>query len=144
MKEYKVLSRTDSFWQDKVDAKALERGLNELAEEGWEVKAIASGEHLGIGGLTGARGELVVILEREYVKSNTAADADTRYYRHFGNIAGPLQKAGLVSKEEMDRARAAMVAAGGEGHIGDYLLSLGVITDDVFRKFLREHMRAKV
>lgn len=63
MKEYKVLTLADKWFRSKMDAGQLESALNELAAEGWEVKAVTTAQ---IGGLVrNNRDELLVVLERD-------------------------------------------------------------------------------
>lgn len=62
MYEYKVLSQKDRFFSGKFDPEKLEDALNSYAEQGWQVKACATAS---IPSLTGARDELITLMERE-------------------------------------------------------------------------------
>ena len=62
MKEYKVMSQKDKWFSKKFDPEALEEGLNAYAEEGWQVRSIATAT---IASLTGSREEMIVVFERE-------------------------------------------------------------------------------
>ena len=61
MKEYKVLTQKDRFFGGKFDPAKLETAMNSYASEGWAVISIASAS---IPSLTGAREEMIVVLER--------------------------------------------------------------------------------
>lgn len=61
MKEYKVLTQKDRFFGGKFDPEKLEIAINSYAGEGWEVVSVATAS---IPSLTGAREELIVVLER--------------------------------------------------------------------------------
>lgn len=62
MKEYKVLTQKDRFFAGKFDPEKLEQAMNSYSSQGWQVIAIATGN---IPSITGAREELVIIMERE-------------------------------------------------------------------------------
>ena len=62
MKEYKVLTQKDRFMSGKFDPEKLEGALNAYATEGWKVTSMATASFPSF---TGAREELVVLLERE-------------------------------------------------------------------------------
>jgi Domain of unknown function (DUF4177) len=62
VKEYKVMTQKDRFFGGKFDPEKLEKALNAYAEEGWAVISIATAN---IPSFTGAREELVVVMERE-------------------------------------------------------------------------------
>lgn len=62
MKEYKVLSHKDRWFSGKFDPAALERAVNELAQQGWIVKAAFSA-HLP--SFSGSREEAIILLERD-------------------------------------------------------------------------------
>jgi hypothetical protein len=59
--QYKVLTQRDKWFGGKFDAERLEAALNFLAREGWAVRSMVAGQ---IGGFSGSREELVVLLER--------------------------------------------------------------------------------
>lgn len=62
MKEYKVLTQKDRFFAGKFDPEKLEVAINSYATEGWQVKSVATAN---IPSFTGAREEIIIILERE-------------------------------------------------------------------------------
>ncbi len=62
MKEYKVLTQKDRFFAGKFDPEKLEQAMNSYAAQGWQVIAVATGN---IPSITGAREEMIMILERE-------------------------------------------------------------------------------
>ena len=62
MKEYKVLTQKDRFFAGKFDPEKLENAINAYASEGWCVVTTATAS---IPSITGAREEMVVILERD-------------------------------------------------------------------------------
>lgn len=62
MKEYKVLTQKDRFFAGKFDPERLEQAMNAYAEQGWEVIAVTT-DH--IPSLTGAREEIVIVMQRE-------------------------------------------------------------------------------
>ncbi len=62
MKQYKVMTQKDRFFGGKFDPEKLEKALNAYAEEGWAVISIATAS---IPSLTGAREELIVVMERD-------------------------------------------------------------------------------
>jgi Domain of unknown function (DUF4177) len=59
--QYKVLTQRDKWFGGKFDAERLEQALNFLAQQGWVVRSMVAGT---IGGISGNREELVVLLER--------------------------------------------------------------------------------
>lgn len=149
MKEYRVITQSDTFWGDRFDAMKLEAGLNRLARDGWEVKAITSSEHFIWSGIGPKRGELCIVLEREAravvaTASSTSSPSDydptkipsERYYKDLGRITSALKEAGLVDERALGRAREEMATRG--GHICDHLLAAGAIDDDRLRRFCRE------
>jgi hypothetical protein len=151
MKEYRVVTQSDTFWGDRFDASALEAGLNRLARSGWRVIAVTSSEHWSLGGLAGKRGETCVILERDVVPATTLAEAlpaiegdgydatkipTPRYYKDVGNVSTLLREAGLVDKSGLDRARERFARHG--GHLVDHVLALGLVDDERMRAFFRE------
>lgn len=60
--QYKVVTMKDRFFSGKFDPDKLQTMLNSYAEEGWTLKATTTAS---IPGLTGAREEIIFILERE-------------------------------------------------------------------------------
>ena len=62
MKEYKVLSQKDKFLSGKFDPELLETALNAYAEQGWRAVSMATAT---IPSFTGAREEMIVLLERD-------------------------------------------------------------------------------
>ena len=62
MKQYKVMTQKDRFFAGKFDPEKLEVAINSYAEQGWEVKSVATASIPGFGG---AREEMIVVLERE-------------------------------------------------------------------------------
>ena len=62
MKEYKVMSQKDRFFAGKFDPEKLENAINAYASEGWVVISVATAT---IPSLTGAREEMIVVLERD-------------------------------------------------------------------------------
>ena len=140
MLEYKILAQSDSFWKDRFSPQLLESALNELARGGWRVVTCTTSEFTGLGGLGTRRHELFVLLEREAAEyrppeTSPAAEPEPydsslipaeRFYKDMGNISTILQNSGLVSKDDMNRARAAMASRG--GHLADHLLALRLIS----------------
>ena len=64
MKQYKVLSQKDKWFSGKFDPELLEKALNSYAQQGWEVKGMATASMAGfLGG--GNREEMVIVLERD-------------------------------------------------------------------------------
>lgn len=61
-KEYKVLSQKDKWYSGKFDPELLEKALNDYAEMGFQVICSSTAT---IQGLTGAREEMIIILERD-------------------------------------------------------------------------------
>ena len=62
MKEYKVVTQKDRFFAGKYDPERLEAAINAYAVEGWILKAAATAS---IPSFTGARDEMILILERD-------------------------------------------------------------------------------
>src|SRR5262249_10828270 len=62
VKEYKVLTSKDKFFDNKFDLSRLEDALNHYARKGWVVRSMATTQVAGFGG--GMKEELVVLLER--------------------------------------------------------------------------------
>ncbi|NLC06068.1 MAG: DUF4177 domain-containing protein [Erysipelothrix sp.] len=62
MVEYKVLTQKDKVWSGKFDPEKIEAALNAYASQGWRVVTAASAD---IPSITGARSEVIIILERE-------------------------------------------------------------------------------
>src|SRR5687767_9711156 len=60
MKEYRVLSQSDSFWKDRFSPGVLENELNAMGRKGWTVVAITTSEFTGLGGLGSKRHEMLV------------------------------------------------------------------------------------
>jgi hypothetical protein len=98
------------------------------------------------GGLGTKRHEMIVLLERDAVtnKADFISDEKSstveydksriptrRFYEDVGNVSTGLQQSGLVSKEQMNQARAQMAARG--GHLCDHLLVCGFIDEDALR-----------
>lgn len=63
MKEYKVLSRQDKWFNGKFDPDALEKALNAYAAQGWKLVSAFSASMPSI--LSGSRDEAICILERD-------------------------------------------------------------------------------
>jgi len=62
MKEYKVLTQKDRFFAGKFDPEKLEKAINSYATEGWAVVSVATAS---IPSLSGAREEMIVVMERD-------------------------------------------------------------------------------
>ena len=62
MKEYKVVTQKDRFFAGKFDPERLEAGINAYAVEGWILKVATTAS---IPSFTGARDEMILILERD-------------------------------------------------------------------------------
>jgi Domain of unknown function (DUF4177) len=62
VKEYKVLSQKDKWFEGKFDLQRLEEAINHYAQRGWKVRAMTTAQVLGFSG--GLKEELVVLLER--------------------------------------------------------------------------------
>lgn len=60
-KEYKVLTQRDKWFGGRFEPERFEEALNFFAGQGWVVRSMAAGS---IGGFSGNREELVVLLER--------------------------------------------------------------------------------
>jgi hypothetical protein len=146
VKEYRVLAQSDSFWRDRFSPMTLEAELNKLARSGWRVVACTSTEFTGLGGLGQKRHELFVLLEREQHDQQSTPPIDDdesrslydaslipaeRWYQHLGNVSTVLQNAGVVTKEQMNAARAEFAKRG--GHLCDHLLALGLVDDATLR-----------
>jgi hypothetical protein len=151
MKEYKVLAQSDSFWRDRFSPLALQEALNEHARKGWRVVTCTSTEFTGLGGLGSKRHELFILLERDAIDTSadalprvesaaTSEDYDSsripanRFYANVGNVSSGLQQQGLVTKDQMNRAREEMAKRG--GHLCDHLLALGFLDEPALRAFL--------
>jgi len=61
MKEYKVLTQKDRFFDGKFDPEKLEKAINSYATEGWAVVSVATAT---ITSITGNREEMVIVMER--------------------------------------------------------------------------------
>lgn len=62
MKEYKILTQKDRLFAGTFDPEKLETMINSYAAQGWTVASIAS---TSIPSLTGAREEMIIVMERE-------------------------------------------------------------------------------
>ena len=62
MKQYKVLTQKDRFFGGKFDPEKLEAAINSYAAEGWALIAVTTAN---IPAFTGAREEIIIVLERE-------------------------------------------------------------------------------
>ncbi len=62
MKEYKVVTQKDRFFAGKFDPEKLEAAINAYATEGWNLKEATTAS---IPSFTGARDEMILILERD-------------------------------------------------------------------------------
>lgn len=62
MYEYKILTQKDRFFSGKFSPDKLQAVINALAEDGWRVVTITSGEFPG---LMKSRDEIIVVLERK-------------------------------------------------------------------------------
>lgn len=62
MKQYKVLTQKDRFFDGKFDPEKLEAAMNSYAAEGWAFAGVASSDVHALGG---ARQEIVIIFERD-------------------------------------------------------------------------------
>ncbi len=62
MKEYKVVTQKDRFFAGKFDPEKLEAAINSYATEGWSLKIATTAS---IPSFTGARDEMILILERD-------------------------------------------------------------------------------
>ena len=62
VKQYKILTSKDKFFDNKFDLARLEDALNHFAHHGWVVRSMATPHVAGFSG--GPREELVVLLER--------------------------------------------------------------------------------
>ncbi len=61
MKEYKVLTQKDRWLGSKFNPEKLENAINAYAQEGWELKAMATAQFPGWGA---NREEMVIVMER--------------------------------------------------------------------------------
>lgn len=61
IKQYKVLSSKDKYFEGKFDLARLEEALNHFASQGWVVRAVSTPH---VAGFQGEREELVIFLER--------------------------------------------------------------------------------
>lgn len=152
LKEYRVLSQSDSFWGDRFSPLGLQEALNKLADVGWRVIAITTTEFTGLGGLGTKRHELFVVLERDrrdapvreapvepQAASGRTYDASripaNRFYKDAGRASSALKEAGLVDEGALTMARNEMAKRG--GHLCDHLLALGFVTEDQLRTALK-------
>jgi Domain of unknown function (DUF4177) len=62
VKEYKILSQKDKWFEGKFDLQRLEEAINHYAQRGWKVRAMTTAQVLGFSG--GLKEELVVLMER--------------------------------------------------------------------------------
>ena len=62
IKQYKILTTKDKFFDGKFDLARLEEALNHYAREGWVAKGISTPQIKGFTGVFAE--ELVVLLER--------------------------------------------------------------------------------
>ncbi len=62
IKQYKILTPKDKWFENKFDLSRLEAALNHFAKEGWAVRSMVT-PHLAT--FSGTREELVILLERE-------------------------------------------------------------------------------
>ncbi|MFO0952307.1 MAG: DUF4177 domain-containing protein [Isosphaeraceae bacterium] len=62
VKQYKLLTPKDRYFDGKFDLERLEQALNHYAREGWVVKGVATPHIAGFSG--GEREQLVILLER--------------------------------------------------------------------------------
>jgi hypothetical protein len=62
MYEYKIITQKDRVFGGKFNPELIQNGLNAFAAEGWRVKAAVT---TTFPGFSGAREELVFVLERE-------------------------------------------------------------------------------
>ena len=62
VKQYKLLTPKDKYFEGKFDLDRLEQALNHLARDGWVVKAMSLPHVAGFSG--GEREQLIVLLER--------------------------------------------------------------------------------
>lgn len=145
MKEYKVLGQSDSLWGQRFSPEALEKALNKLAREGWDVVTCTTTEFV----LRGTKShELIVVLEREkFVSENLPNKADDgtegydpsripidRFYRDVGSVSSALKADGVVTVEQLDMARMEFAKRG--GHLCDHLLAFGFVDEDDLRKLV--------
>jgi Domain of unknown function (DUF4177) len=62
VKEYKLLTQKDKWFEGKFDLARLEEAINHYAHKGWKVRAMTTAQVAGFSG--GIKEELVVLLER--------------------------------------------------------------------------------
>ena len=62
LRQYKVLTQKDKWFEGKFDLCRLEEALNHYAGQGWAVRAMSTPHVMGFSG--GPREEIVVLLER--------------------------------------------------------------------------------
>jgi hypothetical protein len=62
IKQYKLLTPKDKYFEGKFDLERLEQALNHFAKDGWVVRSMATPHVAGFSG--GEREQLIVLLER--------------------------------------------------------------------------------
>jgi len=62
VREYKLLTQKDKWFEGKFDLPRLEEAINHYAQRGWKVQAMTTAQVLGFSG--GVKEELVVLMER--------------------------------------------------------------------------------
>jgi hypothetical protein len=62
VKEYKVLTQKDKWFEGKFELLRLEEAINHYAHSGWKVRAMTTAQVAGFSG--GAKEEIVVLMER--------------------------------------------------------------------------------
>jgi hypothetical protein len=62
VKEYKLLTQKDKWFEGKFDLPRLEEAINHYAQRGWKVRSMTTAQVAGFSG--GIKEELVVLLER--------------------------------------------------------------------------------
>ena len=62
VKEYKLLTQKDKWFEGKFDLPRLEEAINHYAHRGWKVRAMTTAQVAGFSG--GVKEELVVLMER--------------------------------------------------------------------------------
>ena len=62
IREYKVLTQKDKWFEGKFELPRLEEAINHYAQRGWKVRAMTTAQVLGFSG--GLKEELVVLMER--------------------------------------------------------------------------------
>ena len=63
MKQYKVMTQKDKFFAGKFNPEKLEKAINTLAAEGWQVVGVSSATISG--GFSKGRQEMVIFLEKD-------------------------------------------------------------------------------